>query len=124
DDSLQAHVAGEDSDIGLAVLTPAKPIAPVSVAAFRLTPPNLQADLAAAGYYYGGVLDAPSLSYGKLAALQGLDNTEGVNRLDISIMESDIGGPVLEDTGAVLGALLPAPQEGRKLPENVAFSAD
>lgn len=124
DDSLQAHIAEQDRDIGLAVLTPAEPTAPVAVATFRLTPPNLQADLAVAGYSYGGVLDAPSLSYGKLAALQGLDNTQGINRLDVSVMESDIGGPVLDNTGAVLGALLPPLQEGRKLPEGVAFSAD
>ncbi len=70
------------------------------------------------------MLGAPSLTFGKVSDVRGLDGQENVARLALSALEGDVGGPVMDASGAVLGMLLPRMQGGRVLPGDVAFAAD
>lgn len=124
DGTTEATVALTDPATGLAVLKPSTPLAPAAHAEFQLSPDRIGAEIAVAGYSYGDALPAPVLTFGTLAAAEGLDGQQGLKRLALTALPGDAGGPVVDPTGAVLGMLLPAQSgAGRVLPEGVAFAA-
>ncbi len=125
DDGVEADVIAEDMPLGLALLKPRQALAPLSVAQFASDEPRLQSDIAVSGYSFGGVLSAPTLTYGTLADVKGLNGDNRVQRLTISKEPADAGGPVLASSGAVVGMLLADASGGnRQLPSDVAFAAD
>ena len=91
---------------------------------FAPATPRLQSEVAAAGYPYEGRLAAPTLTFGKLEELQGLSGETGVERLSISALPGDAGGPVMDQGGAVIGMMQPASAGGRQLPPGVSFAVD
>ena len=123
-DETDAVIAAQDTSLGLAFLTPVEALAPLSVARLATAQPRLQSDIAIAGYSFGGVLAAPSVTYGTLADLKGLDGDTRVQRLNVASEPSDAGGPVFSNSGAVTGMLLNPESSGRTLPTGVAFAAD
>ncbi|WP_245926033.1 serine protease [Ascidiaceihabitans donghaensis] len=124
DQEYEAEVLVSDTDRGIALLSPKDALAPLTVAAFSANTPRLQSEVAVAGYSYEGVLGAASITFGTLADVRGLRGEAGLNRLALSALPGDVGGPVLDASGAVLGMLLPAPETGQQLPANVSFSLD
>ncbi|WP_099827180.1 trypsin-like peptidase domain-containing protein [Oceaniglobus indicus] len=124
-EEIEAEVTALDETLGLALLKPKQALAPRSYARFQASVPRLQSDVVLAGYSYEGVLGAPSLTFGTVADLRGLNGEEDIKRLDLAAQPGDAGGPVLDATGAVIGMLVPgrAP-DGRELPTDVAFLAD
>ncbi|MEI4260613.1 trypsin-like peptidase domain-containing protein [Roseovarius sp. D0-M9] len=120
----EAEIATSDAALGVAVLRPKGSIAPIGVASLAQGEPRLQSEVTVAGYSYGGVLGAPSLTFGTVSDIRGLDGQDNVARLALNTLEGDVGGPVMDAGGAVLGMLLPRQQGGRMLPEDVAFAAD
>jgi S1-C subfamily serine protease len=123
DESYEAEVVLSDAALGVAILRPRLPLAPLRVAAFQEVTPRLLSDVAVAGYSYGGLLGAPTVTFGQLAELQGLNGEAHLKRLALTALEGDAGGPVLDAGGAVLGMLLTRAQDGRALPEEVSFAA-
>jgi S1-C subfamily serine protease len=120
-----ATVVHQDARLGLAVLRPTTRLAPPAIAEFQTGVPRLNADIAVAGFPYGGVLTTPALTFGKLADIRGLNGEEEVKRLSIFAQPGDAGGPVYDNGGAVLGMLMPKTQEnGQSLPPEVSFSVD
>ncbi|MEY1554897.1 trypsin-like peptidase domain-containing protein [Yoonia sp. R2331] len=125
DTDTDAEVAHRDDALGLAVLRPTTRLAPIAVAAFQTGVPRLQSEVAVAGYPYGGVLVTPSLTFGRLADLRGLNGEEEVKRLALTAQPGDAGGPVFDNGGAILGMLLPrSSNSGQVLPPEVSFSVD
>ncbi|MEO0865776.1 MAG: serine protease [Pseudomonadota bacterium] len=124
DNEVEATVATMDNARGVAVLTPDTPLAPLAVARFADTTPRLTSEVAASGYSFEGVLDAPSMTFGTLSDLRGLNGEAELARLALDTLPGDAGGPVLDTGGGVLGMLLPAPAGGRALPEGVQFALD
>lgn len=119
------RVLASDPDLGIAVLTPVERLAPARVAQFRNGDIRLQSEVAVAGFSFGGVLAAPSLTFGTLEDLRGLGGDKRVKRLALSALPGDVGGPVFDQGGSVLGLLLPRETPGgRVLPEQVSFAAD
>ena len=123
-DEVEADIAAEDSDLGLALLRPREALAPMAVARLAALEPRIQSDIAVAGYAFGGVLSAPTLTFGTLADVKGLDGDARVQRLEIASHDGDVGGPVFDGSGAVTGLLLPRNEGARQLPDSVAFAAD
>ena len=120
-----ARVVLSDADLGLAVLRPDTPLSPLGVAAFQTGVPRLRAEIAVSGYPYGGVLSRPTVTFGQLADIHGLDGEEDIKRLDLVAQDGDAGGPVFDNAGAVLGMLLPRPAgDTMVLPPEVRFVAD
>lgn len=120
----EATVIASDAATGLALLKPKTAFAPTSVAALQLSPDRVGAEVAVAGYAYGDALPAPVLTFGTLEDIKGLNGETGLKRLGIATLPGDVGGPVLDGTGAVLGMLLPRETGGsRVLPEGVEFAA-
>ncbi len=124
DYGYQASVAVNDPANGLAILQPVERLAPMSVAGFTTQSPRLASEVAASGFSYEGVLGAPSLTFGTLEDVKGLDGDSGVIRLNLTAQPGDAGGPVMDASGAVLGMLLPQDSAGRILPEGVSFGID
>ncbi len=125
DTDTEAEVTHRDDALGLAVLRPMTRLAPIAVAAFQTGVPRLQSEVAVAGYPYGGVLVTPSLTFGRLADLRGLNGEEEVKRLALTAQPGDAGGPVFDNGGAILGMLLPKVSKGGQvLPPEVSFSVD
>ncbi|MBU2992786.1 trypsin-like peptidase domain-containing protein [Octadecabacter sp. 1_MG-2023] len=120
-----ATVVHQDDALGLAVLRPTDRLSPPAVAEFQTGVPRLNADIAVAGFPYGGVLTTPALTFGRLADIRGLNGEDEVKRLSIFAQPGDVGGPVFDNGGAVLGMLLPKVQtNGQSLPPEVSFSVD
>lgn len=124
DGENDARVLGSDAALGVAVLRPVQALAPATVARFQTAVPRLQSEIAVAGYSFGGVLDAPTLTFGTLADVRGLQGQENLDRLALAAMPGDAGGPVFDTGGQVLGMLLPRVDGAQKLPEDVSFALD
>jgi peptidoglycan hydrolase-like protein with peptidoglycan-binding domain len=123
-EDIDMSVGAVDAALGVAYLTPQRTIAPLAAAQFVGQEPRLQSDIAVAGFSFGGILTAPSLTYGTFSDVKGLDGDIRVQRLDVDSQPSDAGGPVFEASGAVMGMLLEAEDSARQLPGSVAFALD
>ncbi|KAE9630176.1 trypsin-like peptidase domain-containing protein [Parasedimentitalea maritima] len=124
DHDYPAELQHNDAANGLAVLRPTTPLAPMALAEFSASTPRLQSEVAVSGFSYEGLLGAPSLTWGTLADIKSLDGNSGVARLELPAQPGDVGGPVLDGTGAVLGMLLPQKIGAQQLPQGVSFAAN
>ncbi|WP_171210575.1 serine protease [Ruegeria sp. HKCCA5426] len=123
DDEQELQVAWTDADLGVSVLRPKNNLAPISIAEFNSDTPRIQSEVAVSGFSYEGALGAPTLTYGQVADIRGLNGEEGVKRLALAALPGDAGGPVFDDSGQVVGMLLPTPSDGRTLPASVSLAA-
>lgn len=123
-DGNDAEIVTSDKALGVAVLRPLQPLAPMAVAQFRQNAPRLQSEVTLAGYSYEGVLGAPTLTYGTLADVKGLRGETELSRLNMAATPGDAGGPILDPTGQVVGMLLAPAQQGQQLPRDVSLAAD
>ncbi|MBV7377918.1 serine protease [Maritimibacter dapengensis] len=124
DESYPAQVTATDDTLGVALLTPEQALAPLAVAALSTSEPRIQSELAVAGFSFGGRLSSATLTFGKLADVRGLDGEDSVFRLDLDAQDGDAGGPVLDDSGAVLGMLQSdGTDPARQFPDEVSFAA-
>ncbi len=113
------------SDKVVAVIKPNAPLSPLGVVDFQTNAPRLQSGVTASGYPYGGALTLPTLTMGTLADLQGLDGNPDVYRLTMRIEDGDIGGPLYDAGGSVIGMIVPTtPASGQILPPEVSLAAD
>ncbi|WP_170409385.1 serine protease [Ruegeria arenilitoris] len=122
-DDQEVQVAWADADLGVAVLRPRNNLAPISVAEFGTDQPRIQSEVAVSGFSYQGALGAPTLTYGQITDVRGLNGEDGVKRLAMAAQPGDAGGPVFDDAGQVVGMLLPTPSDGRTLPASVSLAA-
>ena len=123
DGDLPMSVALSDAETGLAVLVPDRPLSPPGVAGFQTAPERTGAEVAVAGYPYEDRLTSPTLTFGFVEALEGLNGEPGLKRLNLPALAGDAGGPVVDGTGAVIGMMLPrALDAARQLPPDVSFA--
>tara|TARA_R110002020_G_scaffold400596_5_gene610740 strand:+ start:16033 stop:17859 length:1827 start_codon:yes stop_codon:yes gene_type:complete len=122
DGDTDVEVIADDTARGVALLRPKVALAPLAVARFAGAPARLQSDVAVAGYSFEGVLNAPSMSFGTLADVRGLNGEDTISRLALRTRAGDAGGPVLDRTGAVIGMMTTAPEGSPQLPDDVSFA--
>ena len=121
-DDITAEVVAQNDH--LAILKPLKDISPVNVAKFQSLPPRAPRHISVGGYSYGGQLSMPTLTLGVLQDITNLGRERDIARLEISTLPGDIGGPLYDQNGSVIGVLLPDTNtEDRQLPSNVKFAA-
>jgi peptidoglycan hydrolase-like protein with peptidoglycan-binding domain len=119
---VDADVAAQDAGAGLVLLKPRSAIAPQAFASFAVSLPPKGAQVAAVGWSYGDRLPAPVLNPGLLEDPAGLDGSAGQVQLALEVMPGDVGGPVLDSTGAVIGLVLPGNPNGPALPQGVTLA--
>lgn len=124
DNTYRADLVSQDAGLGVAVLRPTQPLAPMAVAELHLNEPKLQSQVTLSGYSYEGVLGAPTLTFGTLSDVAGLRGETELSRLALAPQDGDAGGPVFDAGGSVVGMLLPDPTDGQQLPRDVSFAAD
>ncbi|AWI85528.1 peptidoglycan-binding protein [Alloyangia pacifica] len=124
DGSYDAQLLQSDAGLGVALLRPTAALAPRGVARLRTDMPRINSEVAVAGFPYGGVLSAPTLTFGALEDSKGLGGEETLARLAVETTPGDAGGPVLDGGGAVVGVLMPRDAGAKQLPENVAFATE
>jgi S1-C subfamily serine protease len=122
ENAFEADVIADDLMSGIAILKPKEALSPTGFAILSSADPRLQTEIAVAGFSYEGVLGAPTLTFGVLSDVKGLDGEPELKRLALTALAGDAGGPVFDDTGAVLGMLLPEATGARQLPEDVSFA--
>ena len=121
----EAQVVFADDALGIAILRPVDSLAPIDVAAFVTDVPRLQDQIAVAGYPYNGALGAPTLTFGQIVDIRNLEGDDRYQRLAILPQEGDAGGPVFDESGAVIGMLQPRPSDDTQLlPAEVNFALD
>lgn len=119
----EAKVLSVDSATGLALLAPLKPLSPPVVAELLTGPSRTGQEIAVSGYSYEDKLPAPTLTFGTLEEMKGLNGETSLARLGLDALPGDAGGPVLDASGAVIGMLLPKDATGaRKLPDSVSYA--
>lgn len=122
-DEYTAKVVARDDTLGLAIVQTETPLAPMAVASFLTTEPRLNSDVTVSGYSYEGRLGSPSMTFGTLVDVAGLQGQRDLTRLALNAMAGDAGGPVLDAGGAVVGMLMARTAEsGRSLPDDVSFA--
>ena len=121
----EATVLAQAEAAGLALLKPATAMAPTAVARLTQATPRPGAEISVAGYSYGARLPAPVLTFGTLDAPEGLSGEPGFARLAAPLMAGDMGGPVLDAAGNLIGTSIPVPDgAARQLPAGMALAAD
>lgn len=119
----EATVLFADAELGIALMQPEAPTTPLGVAALQSALPRLQDRISVAGYPFDGVLGAPTLTFGELVDIRNLTDDPRFYRLSMLPQPGDAGGAILNDSGAVLGMLLPDRSEAAQiLPEDVKFA--
>lgn len=125
DSEVDATVSARDDGTGLALLSPATALSPSQFARFRPSELRLQSEVSVAGYSYEGVLGTPTMTFGQLADVRGLNGDEAINRLALSAQPGDVGGPVFDNAGSVIGMMQTVEgAAGQQLPPNVSFATD
>lgn len=124
DDTFDAELVATDVASGLALLSPSQPLTPLSYARFLPGEPRLNTEVSVSGYSYEGVLGAPTLTYGTLSDVKGLNGEPRLKRLALAPTAGDAGGPVFDFSGSVMGMLLPPDHSSRRLPGGVSFATD
>jgi peptidoglycan hydrolase-like protein with peptidoglycan-binding domain len=122
DDIYPATVAYRDDALGVALLRPDQALAPLAFAEIGTGPGRLRADVAVAGFPFGGTLSSASMTFGSLADIRGMNGEDTVQRLVLATADSEAGGPVFDLSGTVLGMVLPGGMENRALPEDVTLA--
>ena len=123
DEAYDARVVHLDEDIGIAVLSPQESLVPLAFAQFAAQPPQRGVPLRLSGFSFEDTLTRPILTQGELADLTGLEGEDWLRRLAMSAEPGDVGGPVFDNNGAVIGMLLPRMElPNRVLPEDLNFA--
>lgn len=122
DGDYDARVVAKNARFAL--LEPEQTLVPIGTAQVSTNAARLRADVAVSGYSYGGALSASTLTYGNVEDVKAFDGDASLTRLSIGALQGDVGGPVLDATGAVAGMLLPRDNGNRTLPQNVHYAAN
>ncbi|MEO0358499.1 MAG: peptidoglycan-binding protein, partial [Pseudomonadota bacterium] len=107
EDQTLTKVASQD---GLAIYRAAGRVAPITAPPFQETALRLRQDIVLGGYSYGGLLGGPTITQGTLEDTKDLQGNAAIARLSVNALDGDIGGPILDKGGAIIGVLLPQPQ--------------
>ena len=117
-----SDVVYRDPNLGVIVLESRERLAPRAFAEIAPRPGRVRSEIAVAGYPFDGALNAASMSFGTLADPRGINGETTMQRLTLSTNESEVGGPVLDLTGAVVGMVLPNDHTARALPADVTLA--
>ncbi len=115
--NTELTIAAVSADQSLAVLLPETTQAPLAYAKLRSSEPTKGEPIMVSGFSFGGELGGPTRTRGSWA---GRDpTTPDAMRFFVTanVQDGDIGGPVLDQTGAVAGVLAAPKDETRILPK-------
>lgn len=124
DGDIDMSVTYENADLDLAALTPSEPLSPPAHATFQTKQPRLQSQVALAGFPFGGVLPSAAMTFGRLEDVTSLSGDTRLSRLSLHTEPTELGGPVYDNGGRVLGMLVRGHDGTKTLPSGVGFAVD
>ena len=124
DGSLEAEVIAQDVGLNAAILRPLTPAAPLAVAQLSAQSPAIGAQVLLAGYSLPTGLPAPVLTEGQITALGGPAGETGMLTLAATVTLNDLGGPVIDQTGALVGMILGSTLGEKTLPQGISLARD
>ena len=123
DEAYTARVRARDTALNIAVLEPETPLVPLAFAQFADAQSAAGQEVTISGFSFEDMLTRPVLTFGRLDAIGGLNGEDSVLRLNASVAQGDLGGPVFGANGAVLGLLSGQPElDDKQLPPDVNFA--
>ncbi len=122
DDGVAVGLLFENRSSELAILKPIDPYRPKSYALLSDVAPKLGDKVTIAGFSFPDVMDAAVLNYGTITDLRGAAGEQDRMRVSAFLERGDVGGPVLDKRGAVVGLSLKRPDDDTALPEYVNFA--
>ncbi len=123
-DGIEVGMLFENRSDELAILKPIDPFRPASYALFSDLAPKLGDKVTISGFSFPDVMDAAVLNYGTITDLRGAGGEQDRLRVSAFLERGDVGGPVLDGRGAVVGLSLQKPGIDSNLPEYVNFALD
>jgi peptidoglycan hydrolase-like protein with peptidoglycan-binding domain len=124
DGTIEADVAAMDNGLGAAVLQPLSQVSPIAVARLATSSLAVGAPVMVAGYSLPAGLPAPVLTEGRIEALGGPSNEAGLLMLGARITPFDVGGPVMDMQGVLVGMIKGTETGGKSLPAGMALAQD
>ncbi len=109
DTILDYTVLDADPAHDLALLAPKDTVIPYVIAGVRSRFPSPRSDVLTAGYPHNDSLSDPTVVRRSLQRLSSTDGMDPIVTLDGPVARGEIGGPVADHTGAVIG-MLASPQ--------------
>ena len=118
-------LAGHAPELGLSAISPRRSVSPRGYGELTVADNRTGTRVSVAGYSFGGVLNAPTLTHGMIKATKGLQDEPHLNRLELEHFASDAGGAVLGEDGGITGILQPRDSNpDRQLPSDVSFMTE
>ena len=124
-DDVDYAIVAHSAELGVSVLEPKTPVSPLGFGKIKAVPNRSDTSVSLAGYSFGGILSAPTMTHGRIVSTTGLDGEAHLDRLEMTHFASDAGGPVLGTSGDIVGVLNGRDTSSeRQLPAEVSFMTD
>ena len=112
-------VRGVDLDLDLAVLAPVNNLSPIAYGSAGVASHSRGRRIAVSGYSYGGDLGFPTMTEGSWIGPDIVTGNSDLALIKAPVLPGDIGGPVFDSAGRVVGMLRPPVRSSRTLPDEV-----
>ena len=112
-------VVAADPDLEVAILEPKNTLRPISHAGPSDIGRSRGSKITVSGYSYGGELGYPTSTKGAWIGNDVVTGNPDLRLIEAPVLPGDAGGPVLDDSGNVLGMLRPPLAVDRTLPGEV-----
>ena len=112
-------VVASDPDLEVAILEPKNALRPISHAGTDNIGRSKGSRITVSGYSYGGELGFPTATRGAWIGSDVVTGNPDLRLIEAPVLPGDAGGPVLDDSGIVLGMLRPPLAVDRTLPGEV-----
>jgi S1-C subfamily serine protease len=122
DGATDAEIVASDAATGAAILRPLSPVAPIAVARLSAAAALPQAQVLMAGYSLPTGLPAPVLTTAEVQSLTGPSGEAGLITLSATVTPHDLGGPVLDGSGALVAMLRGTQVGGKTMPAGTTLA--
>ncbi len=122
DGDVTLLVTATDPAAELVVLSPKSPFTPPAFALFSNEEPERGTPVSIAGFSFPEVMTVAALNYGTLTDTDGTLGDQNQIRVSAYLEDGDIGGPVLDDRGAVIAMQMRRDDDHGNLPDSVNFA--
>ena len=112
-------VVASDPDLEVAILEPKNALRPISHAGTDNISRSRGSRITVSGYSYGGELGFPTATRGAWIGNDIVTGNPDLRLIEAPVLPGDAGGPVLDESGIVLGMLRPPLMVDRTLPGEV-----
>ncbi|MFN3606306.1 MAG: serine protease, partial [Cypionkella sp.] len=121
DSATDAEVIASDAALGAAILRPLSPVSPMAVARLATASAPVGTKVLLAGYSLPSGLPAPVLTRAEITSLTGPSGEAGLITLSANVTPHDLGGPVLDEAGALMAMVRGTQAQGKTLPQGTAL---